>query len=152
MKKILFGMCLIMSSVSFAQQPAPWGTPSKGAEKKKAPAKAPAKVAPPATSQPAAPVAPPAAEPRVLESQPGSMPGSNPGDTYEQNPVELQQTACELHGMIKAAEAKAGSNETPEARASREALIVAQKRELKGALSVFKKVTRQDLDLESACQ
>lgn len=165
MKNMLIGIGFVISSVSFAQQPAvPTKAPAKAVEKKNAPAKAaPAAPAAGQTAAPAAPAAPagqaaPAtgqaveSQPRTLESQPGTVPNSNPGDTYEQNPTELQQMACELNALIKAAEAKASANEAPETRASREALIVSRKRELKGALSVYKKVTGQSLNLDTACQ
>lgn len=142
-KEILVGGCLLLSSVSLAQQPASKAAAS--GEKKNAPAATKQK-AQPQQAQPAAQAG------GTMESQPGSMPTSAPGDTYEQNPIESQQMACELHKLIKAAEAKAGANESAEMRASREALIVSQKRELKGALSVYKKVTGQALNLETSCQ
>lgn len=154
MKKALVGICFAVSSISFAQQAAPTKAPAKTTVKGKAPAKA---------AQPAVPAAPGAvqgapatqaieSQPKTMESQPGIVPNSNPGDTYEQNPAESQQMACELNALIKAAEAKASASESAETRASREALIVSRKRELKGALSVYKKITGQALNLDTACQ
>ncbi len=154
-REVLVGICL-MSGVAFAQQPAPTKTPVK-TEKKKAPAVSKQKTPQPAAAQPqqapaTASQQEAAAPAPGLESQPGGVPTSTPGDTYEQNPTELQQMACELNGLIKAAEAKASPSESADARASREALIVSRKRELKGALSVYKKVTGQALNLETSCQ
>lgn len=168
-KNVVVGLSLVYASAAFAQKPAPATTQPAPAAAPQAPApQAPAAVpqmpaaAPqaPAVKQatpPATPAVPQQAptvppQPRTLESQPGKAPTSAPGDTYEQNPDELKQTACELHQMIKRTEAKASPNEAAGARASREALIVSQKRELKGALSVYKKVTGQTLNLETACQ
>lgn len=154
MKKKLLNLtvlCLLLPAVhSLAQAPAktstwkdpePTAQPQTEGTKKAAPAKAQAPAA-----------ATPPQVPQTIESQPSVPPGTQPGqDQFEQSPAELQQMACEINKLIKATEAKATPNDSPELIKSRDAIINSRKKELRGVLSIHKKVTGQNFNLET-CQ